>query len=174
MGAENRRASYERAGRPGRRLIARGRRLESPNAADLTARRVALPIASTCVCIAVAALGGSQLGRNSFHGLLVLTMLAHAVRLYVRHAIYADVAHAKGHELKVGNCAPHISSLEITYRACEVLNSARGAVDTRWLFALHRRICLARPAHLAGRVDSHRHAPRWSSVSGPSSARWSA
>jgi ABC-type multidrug transport system fused ATPase/permease subunit len=73
------------------------------------------------VFIAVAALGGSQLGRNSFYGLLVLTMLAHAVRLYVRHAIYADVAHARWHELKVGKSAPHISSLAITYRACEVL-----------------------------------------------------
>jgi ABC-type multidrug transport system fused ATPase/permease subunit len=50
-----------------------------------------------------------------------VVMLTYAVRMYVRQAVYADVAHAKWHELHVGMKEPRVSSFLITYRACKVL-----------------------------------------------------
>ncbi len=52
-----------------------------------------------------------------------LNLIVCALRIYVRCAVYADVQHAKWHELHVGKASPRVSSFLITYRACKVLAS---------------------------------------------------
>ena len=62
-----------------------------------------------------------RLLRDVWGSVLGVVALTCAVRMYVRQTIYADVAHARWHELHVGNTEPRVSSFLITYRACKVL-----------------------------------------------------
>ncbi len=78
--------------------------------------------ALSCVLSAlVISISAGALDADSWGLVAALTLLVNALRMYVRSAVYADVGHAKWHELHVGKTSPRVSSFLITYRACKVL-----------------------------------------------------
>jgi ABC-type multidrug transport system fused ATPase/permease subunit len=78
--------------------------------------------ALSCVLSAlVISISAGALDADWWGLLAALTLVVNALRMYVRSAVFADVGHAKWHELHVGKASPRVSSFLITYCACEVL-----------------------------------------------------
>jgi ABC-type multidrug transport system fused ATPase/permease subunit len=102
--------------------------------------------------IAVAALDGLPIDGGGWYAFLAVIVMLYALRLYVRHAVYVDVSHARWHELHVSSSVPRVSSIAITFQACTVL--VREAPLAQLGFLLCATVAAAQPPLMSLIVSS--------------------